>query len=89
MGAFLMPSLGADMEGGAVVEWRVPPGDDVHRGDIVAVVDTEKSTIEVEVFETASSPSSSSQRDRRCPSAPRWPVWGPRGRADRRAPRGP
>lgn len=46
-----MPSLGADMEYGTIVEWRVAPGDVVHRGDIVAVVDTEKSTIEVEVFE--------------------------------------
>ena len=46
-----MPSLGADMEAGTIVEWRVHPGDVVHRGDIVAVVDTEKSDIEVEVFE--------------------------------------
>jgi pyruvate dehydrogenase E2 component (dihydrolipoamide acetyltransferase) len=46
-----MPSLGADMEVGTIVEWRVAPGDVVHRGDIVAVVDTEKSTIEVEIFE--------------------------------------
>ncbi|MBN2623219.1 MAG: 2-oxo acid dehydrogenase subunit E2 [Acidimicrobiales bacterium] len=51
MGDFVMPSLGADMEAGTVLEWRVQPGDTVHRGDIVAVVDTEKSTIEVEVFE--------------------------------------
>lgn len=46
-----MPSLGADMERGTLVEWKVAPGDEVHRGDIVAVIDTEKSTIEVEVFE--------------------------------------
>jgi pyruvate dehydrogenase E2 component (dihydrolipoamide acetyltransferase) len=46
-----MPSLGADMEVGTIIEWRVHPGDTVHRGDIVAVVDTEKSDIEVEVFE--------------------------------------
>jgi pyruvate dehydrogenase E2 component (dihydrolipoamide acetyltransferase) len=46
-----MPSLGADMDTGTIVEWRVQPGDVVHRGDIVAVVDTEKSDIEVEVFE--------------------------------------
>jgi pyruvate dehydrogenase E2 component (dihydrolipoamide acetyltransferase) len=46
-----MPSLGADMDAGTVLEWRVQPGDVVHRGDIVAVVDTEKSDIEVEVFE--------------------------------------
>lgn len=46
-----MPSLGADMEVGTILEWRVAPGDEVHRGDIVALVDTEKSDIEVEVFE--------------------------------------
>ncbi len=46
-----MPSLGADMEEGTVVEWLVKPGDEVHRGDVVAVVETEKSTIEVEIFE--------------------------------------
>jgi pyruvate dehydrogenase E2 component (dihydrolipoamide acetyltransferase) len=48
---FRMPSLGADMERGTVVEWRVAPGDHVHRGDVVAVVDTDKAAIEVEVFE--------------------------------------
>jgi pyruvate dehydrogenase E2 component (dihydrolipoamide acetyltransferase) len=48
---FRMPSLGADMERGTVVEWRVAPGDHVRRGDVVAVVDTDKSAIEVEVFE--------------------------------------
>lgn len=51
MGDFLMPSLGADMDAGTIVEWRVAPGDTVQRGDVVAVVDTEKSDIEVEVFE--------------------------------------
>lgn len=47
-----MPSLGADMEEGTLVAWRVHPGDPVRRGDIVAVVQTDKSDIEVEVFET-------------------------------------
>ncbi|MDA8343482.1 MAG: 2-oxo acid dehydrogenase subunit E2 [Actinomycetota bacterium] len=51
MGAFTMPSLGADMDVGTVTRWLVRPGDTVHRGDVVAVVDTEKSEIEVEVFE--------------------------------------
>jgi len=46
-----MPSLGADMEAGTLAEWRVRPGDVVKRGDIVAVVDTEKAAIEVEIFE--------------------------------------
>ena len=52
MGAFRMPSLGADMDVGTVTHWLIKPGDRVHRGDIVAVVDTEKSTIEVEIFES-------------------------------------
>jgi len=46
-----MPSLGADMDAGTVVEWRVHPGDAVHRGDVVAVIDTDKSDIDAEVFE--------------------------------------
>ena len=46
-----MPSLGADMQFGTVVEWRVKPGDTVKRGDVVALVETEKGVIEVEIFE--------------------------------------
>ncbi len=46
-----MPSLGADMDRGTLLEWRVAPGDVVRRGDIVALVDTDKSEVEVEVFE--------------------------------------
>jgi pyruvate dehydrogenase E2 component (dihydrolipoamide acetyltransferase) len=49
---FRMPSLGADMEAGTVLEWMVKPGDEVHRGDIVAVVDTDKADIDVEIFES-------------------------------------
>lgn len=47
-----MPSLGADMVAGTIIEWLVKPGDPIKRGDIIAVVDTEKATIEVEVFMT-------------------------------------
>lgn len=52
MGDFTMPSLGADMEAGTIAQWLVKPGDEVHRGGIVAVVETEKSTMEVEIFES-------------------------------------
>ncbi|MER6410109.1 2-oxo acid dehydrogenase subunit E2 [Streptomyces humidus] len=52
MAEFTMPSLGADMEEGTLLEWLVGPGDPVHKGDPVAVVETAKSTIEVECFET-------------------------------------
>jgi len=47
-----MPSLGADMEAGTLVEWLVKPGDRVKRGDIVAVVETQKGAIEIEIFES-------------------------------------
>lgn len=45
---FTLPSLGADMDDGKLLEWRVKPGDTVKRGDIVAVVDTAKAAVEVE-----------------------------------------
>ncbi len=46
-----MPSLGADMEAGTLVEWLVKPGDLVKRGDIIAVVETQKGAIEIETFQ--------------------------------------
>ena len=46
-----MPSLGADMEAGTLVEWLKKPGDAVRRGDIVAIVETQKGAIEIEIFE--------------------------------------
>ena len=46
-----MPSLGADMQHGKLVEWLVKPGDYVRRGDLVAVVDTDKTVMEVESFQ--------------------------------------
>jgi pyruvate dehydrogenase E2 component (dihydrolipoamide acetyltransferase) len=53
MSEFRMPSLGADMESGTLIEWLVKPGDRVRRGDIVAVVETDKGAIEIEIFEDA------------------------------------
>jgi pyruvate dehydrogenase E2 component (dihydrolipoamide acetyltransferase) len=47
-----MPSLGADMDAGTLLEWLVAPGDHVTRGDVVAVVDTDKTAVEVETFTT-------------------------------------
>jgi pyruvate dehydrogenase E2 component (dihydrolipoamide acetyltransferase) len=48
---FRMPSLGADMEAGTLIEWLVKPGDIVKRGDVVAVVETQKGAIEIETFQ--------------------------------------
>lgn len=50
MAEFTMPSLGADMDEGTLLEWLVHPGDQVRKGDILAVVDTSKSAVEVESF---------------------------------------
>lgn len=47
-----MPSLGADMGTGVLLDWLVHPGDKGTRGDIIAVVDTAKAAFEVESFET-------------------------------------
>jgi pyruvate dehydrogenase E2 component (dihydrolipoamide acetyltransferase) len=46
-----MPSLGADMEAGTLTEWRVQPGSQIQRGDVVALVETEKGIIDIESFE--------------------------------------
>lgn len=50
MADFTMPALGADMETGKLVQWYVKPGDTVHSGDVVAVVETHKGAIDVECF---------------------------------------
>ncbi len=51
MSQFVMPSLGADMEDGTLIEQLIAAGDAVHRGDIIAAVETQKGAIEIEVFE--------------------------------------
>lgn len=51
MREFSLPSLGADMDKGTLIEWRVKPGDAVKRGQIVAVVDTTKAAIEIEYWD--------------------------------------
>ncbi len=47
----LLPSLGADMDAGAVTQWRVTVGDEVRKGQIIAVIETDKADIEVESFQ--------------------------------------
>jgi pyruvate dehydrogenase E2 component (dihydrolipoamide acetyltransferase) len=45
---FKLPSLGADMDEGKLLEWKIKPGDRVTRGQIVAVVDTSKAAVDIE-----------------------------------------
>lgn len=47
---YRMPSLGADMEAGTLIEWVLQPGQPFAKGDVIAVVETQKGAIEVEVF---------------------------------------
>ncbi|MDM7944110.1 MAG: dihydrolipoamide acetyltransferase family protein [Hydrogenophaga sp.] len=45
-----MPSFGADMEAARFVQWHVQPGQALHRGEVVAVVETQKGAIDVELW---------------------------------------
>jgi pyruvate dehydrogenase E2 component (dihydrolipoamide acetyltransferase) len=46
-----MPSLGADMQKGVLVQWNIKPGDTVKRGDIIAQIEAEKGTYDMESFD--------------------------------------
>ncbi len=46
-----MPSFGADMTSGILSEWRIKPGDRISKGDIIAVIETAKGAIDMEVFQ--------------------------------------
>ena len=51
MSDIVLPSLGADMDEGALVAWLIEHGDSVGRGEIVAEVETDKGIIEVECWD--------------------------------------
>jgi pyruvate dehydrogenase E2 component (dihydrolipoamide acetyltransferase) len=51
MNEFVMPKLGSDMTAGTLVSWRKKPNEAVHRGDIMAEVDTDKGVIDIEAFQ--------------------------------------
>jgi pyruvate dehydrogenase E2 component (dihydrolipoamide acetyltransferase) len=47
---FRLPSLGSDMDRGTLLQWRIAPGQAVKKGDVVAVVDTSKAAVDVEIW---------------------------------------
>ena len=49
--SILMPQVGQDLTEGVLVSWNVQVGDRVKKGDMVAVVESEKASFEVEAFE--------------------------------------
>ena len=48
---FKLPSLGADMDEGTLLQWKVKPGEVVHKGQVVAIVDTSKAAIDIEIWQ--------------------------------------
>lgn len=47
-----MPQMGADMTEGTLLKWLKQPGDQVTRGDILAEIETDKATVELEAYES-------------------------------------
>lgn len=47
----VMPQVGQDLTEGVLVEWNVKVGDMVKKGDVVALVESEKASFEVEAYE--------------------------------------
>src|ERR1700730_3931593 len=43
-----MPKLSDTMEEGTVVDWKKSSGDDVHKGDVIAEVESDKATFDLE-----------------------------------------
>jgi pyruvate dehydrogenase E2 component (dihydrolipoamide acetyltransferase) len=53
MADYRLPSLGADMDEAVLVEWKVEPGSKVRKGQVVALIETSKSVMDIEFFEDA------------------------------------
>ena len=47
----LMPALSPTMEEGSLAKWHVKPGDTVKAGDVIAEIETDKATMEVEAVD--------------------------------------
>jgi pyruvate/2-oxoglutarate dehydrogenase complex dihydrolipoamide acyltransferase (E2) component len=44
----IMPKLGFDMAEGTLVDWTVEVGQAIKKGDVIAEIETDKATIEIE-----------------------------------------
>src|SRR5215813_2498628 len=47
----LMPALSPTMEEGKLTKWLVKEGDEVHSGDVLAEIETDKATMEFEAVD--------------------------------------
>jgi pyruvate dehydrogenase E2 component (dihydrolipoamide acetyltransferase) len=48
----LMPQVGQDIETATIVEWHKKENDTVNKGDIIATVESDKATFDVEAYES-------------------------------------
>lgn len=48
---FKLPALGADMDEGTLLAWKVGVGDTVNKGQVVAIVDTSKAAVDIESWQ--------------------------------------
>ena len=46
----VMPQMGYDMREGTVVRWRKQEGEEVSRGEVIAEIETDKATVEMEAY---------------------------------------
>jgi pyruvate dehydrogenase E2 component (dihydrolipoamide acetyltransferase) len=46
-----MPNLGMDMETGKIAAWLKQVGDPVERGEVIAEIETDKATLEMEALQ--------------------------------------
>src|ERR1700678_2487632 len=51
MTQILMPALSPTMEEGKLAKWLVKEGDEVHSGDVLAEIETDKATMEFEAVD--------------------------------------
>ena len=47
-----MPNLGADMDTGKVAAWLKKIGEPVERGEVIAEIETDKATVEMEALQS-------------------------------------
>jgi pyruvate dehydrogenase E2 component (dihydrolipoamide acetyltransferase) len=46
-----MPNLGSDMDTGKIAAWLKKVGDPVERGEVIAEIETDKATVEMEALQ--------------------------------------
>lgn len=52
MAEITMPRLSDTMEEGTLSRWLIKPGDEVHRGDVIAEIETDKATMDLEAYDS-------------------------------------